>query len=73
MGLQSRLFDNPQDVLAGGRAFEEIDWAAVEERLAVQTAYAKDWLAKALAMPAKTNKETENTKRTALRRAKFEV
>jgi polysaccharide pyruvyl transferase WcaK-like protein len=68
LGLESRLFENPMDVVESDRPYEVIDYDQVEQKLQVEKVRAMEWLQKALDCPVKKNKDTVNTIRTQYER-----
>lgn len=68
LDLESRLVNDPQDLVRGAQAYAPIDYDAVEERLGRLKAYARDWLVAALDKPTISAQDTDNTKREQQRR-----
>ncbi|MBE6691704.1 MAG: 4Fe-4S dicluster domain-containing protein [Ruminococcaceae bacterium] len=61
LGLSSRLFYDPLDVDKSDRAFQPIDYDAVDAKLKPEIERANKWLINALNSPSKQNKDTIRT------------
>lgn len=68
LGLESRLYENPLDVVESDRPYEPIDYDRVEQLLKVEQDRAMKWLVDALNCPTKTNEDTINTLRADFER-----
>ena len=68
LGLESRLVNDPAEIMTSPHVFSDIDYDAVERRLAPLVDYARKWLVDALAKPVSPAVETDNTRREEARR-----
>lgn len=68
LGLESRLFENPLDVIDSERPYETIDYDQVAPRIKAEQERAMEWLLNALNCPSKVNEDTVNTLRADFER-----
>lgn len=68
LGLEERLFEQPESVIGSDIPYKPIDWEMVEQRLKTERDRAFAWLDYALTCPTKVGAETINTAREEGRR-----